>query len=134
MRKPVVAVAVLLALVLVLCVSGCSRYNSHFRALLLITSDTSDSGYMKFSNFTGTKVFKFNCRKGALGDLEYSGFLEGGKATVYYDDGGEKTELFTLEGGQSEVNATAKVNPGTVYVIVETDGTCEEGKFSFKLR
>ena len=131
MRKT--TVSLLLALMLLLCLSGCSRYSSSFKAVMLVSSNTSKSASMSFSNFTGTKVFKMNCKSASGGILEYSGKLEGGSATVYYDNGVTKTELFSIKSGETLETMSLKVNPGTVYVIVETDGTCREGRFDFKL-
>ena len=132
MRKTLFAV--LLALILLLCLAGCSKYSSHYSAVMSVSSNTSNNAYMSFSSFKGTRAFKMNCKSGSEGVLEYSGKLEVGSATVYYDNGGSKTELFSIKGGEKVETSALKVNPGTVYVIVETDGKCEEGRFDFSLR
>ena len=127
--KKLLPVFILIILCLV-CLAGCSKYTSRYSALLLITTNTTKTGSIRFSSFTGTKVFKLK----SSGLLNYSAELSGGNATVYYDSNGTKTELFKISSGQSVGPASISVTPGTVYVIVETDGKCESGNFSFDVK
>ncbi len=108
---------------------GCSRYVSHYSAIMLVTEESSKAGSISFSSFSGSKVFKFNSE----GHLNYSAKLDEGSATVYYDDG-KKTELFSICSGQEMKPSTVSVETGTVYVIVQTDGKCKDGKFSFDVK
>ena len=112
------------------CLAGCSKYVSRYSALLLVTTNTSKTGSIRFSSFNGTKVFRLK----SSGQLNYSAELSGGNATVYYDSNGTKTELFKITSGQSVGPASISVTPGTVYVIVQTDGKCESGNFSFDVK
>lgn len=132
MRKTVFFL--LLALMLLLCLTGCSRYSSHYSAMILVHSNTTDSSYMSFSSFNGTKTFKMNCKSASGGLLEYSAKLESGSATVYYDHDGNKTELFSIRGGEEIGSTAVPVSQGPVYVIVETNEKCKEGKFDFNLK
>ena len=66
--------------------------------------------------------------------MNYSAKLGEGSATVFYDSNGTKTELFSISGGQEIHSSTIAVNPGTVYVIVQTDGKCKDGRFSFDVK
>ena len=132
MRKTVFFL--LLALMLLLCLTGCSRYSSHYSAMILVHSNTTDSSYMSFSSFNGTKTFKMNCKSASGGLLEYSAKLESGSATVYYDHDGNKTELFSIRGGEEIASTAVPVSQGPVYVIVETNEKCKEGKFDFNLK
>ncbi|MBR0520860.1 MAG: hypothetical protein IJJ95_05945 [Spirochaetales bacterium] len=132
MRKTVFTL--LLALMLLICLTGCSRYSSHYSALMIVHSNTSSSSYMSFSSFNGTKTFKMNCKNASGGLLEYSAKLETGSATVYYDHDGNKTELFTIRGGEEIKGTAVPVTAGPVYVIVETNEKCKEGKFDFNLK
>ena len=100
----------------------------------LVHSNTSSSSYMSFSSFNGTKTFKMNCNSASGGLLEYSAKLETGSATVYYDHDGNKTELFTIRGGEEIASTAVPVSQGPVYVIVETNEKCKEGKFDFNLK
>ena len=81
----------------------------------------------------GTKSLQMKTKEEGK-TLEYSGALGEGKVTVYYDEDGTKKELFTISGGE-KVESSVKLNArGKLYVIVETDGECESGKFQFKIK
>ena len=130
--KKILPILILISLCLVclVCFAACSKYNSHYSALLLITSNTSKSASIRFTSLNGTKVFKLK----SDGVLNYSAKLTGGSATVFYDYNGTKMELFSIGAGQKVGPASVNVTPGTVYVIVETNGKCEEGQFSFDVK
>ncbi|MCR4642342.1 MAG: hypothetical protein K5697_09980 [Lachnospiraceae bacterium] len=114
--------------------AGCSPYVSSYKALMLITTDYSDSASMSFSSFEGTNVFSMKAKEdGAV--LAYTGEVEGsGSATVYYDDDGTKKELFKIAAGEKTVDSIPLAGAGKVYVIVETDGKCEDGAFFFDIK
>ena len=130
--KKILPILILISLCLVclVCFAACSKYNSHYSALLLITSNTSKSASIRFTSLNGTKVFKLK----SDGVLNYSAKLTGGSATVFYDYNGTKMELFSIGAGQEVGPASVNVTPGTVYVIVETNGKCAEGQFSFDVK
>lgn len=130
--KKILPILILISLCVVclVCFAACSKYNSHYSALLLITSNTSKSASIRFTSLNGTKAFKLK----SDGVLNYSAKLTGGSATVYYDYNGTKMELFSIGPGQEVGPASVNVTPGTVYVIVETNGKCEEGQFSFDVK
>ena len=130
--KKILPILILISLCVVclVCLAACSKYNSHYSALLLITSNTSKSASIRFTSLNGTKAFKLK----SDGVLNYSAKLTGGSATVYYDYNGTKMELFSIGPGQEVGPASVNVTPGTVYVIVETNGKCEEGEFSFDVK
>ena len=112
---------------------GCGvKYTSHFSATVLVSSNDSDSARMSFSSFNGTKVFKVKV-KDADSVIRYSGTLESGSITVYYDDAGTKEEWFTLQAGESVDGTLDNPAEGKCYIIVETDGRCKEGKLSFEV-
>ena len=127
--KKLIPVLVLILLALA-CLVGCSKYTSRYSAVLLVSTGTSKSGSINFTSFSGTKVFKLK----SSGQLNYSAELGTGSATVYYDCNGTKTELFSIGAGQKVGPSSIAVTPGTVYVIVETDGKCQNGKFSFEVK
>lgn len=127
--KKTLIVFILVALCLV-CLAGCSKYRSHYSALLMITSNSSKEASVRFTNLYGTKVFKLK----SDGVLNYSANLKGGSATVYYDYNGTKLELFSIGPGQEVGPASVNVTPGTVYVIIQTNEKCEEGQFSFDVK
>ena len=86
---------------------------------------------MNFYSFEGRIVFKL--KSSGEGELKYTGSLESGKASVYYDFYGTKTELFSISDGEEVDAKGGYVEAGTVYVIVETDGKCVNGDFSFQV-
>lgn len=125
------AAAVLLLLSFSSCGYG-SEYVSKYKAVGFIHSNTPDPSYMIFHSFEGTKVFKMKC--GREGDISYKGHLESGSLKVFYDYGTGKTELFSLSGGDAVDSRGGYVEPGTVYIIVETDGPCSGGDVEFSLQ
>ena len=127
--KKLIPILVLVVLTLA-CLVGCSKYTSRYSAVLLISTGTSKAGSISFTSFSGTKVFKLK----SSGQLNYSAELGTGAATVYYDCNGTKIQLFSIGAGQKVGPSSIAVTPGTVYVIVETDGKCQDGKFSFDVK
>ena len=89
---------------------------------------------MTFYEFDGTMVFKLQNRKGMEGQVEYSAKLETGNAAVYYDLGGTKTELFSIREGEEVSSTLGLKGSGTVYMIVQTDGKCQNGEFRFDIK
>ena len=123
------AVATLLAV----CLSGCGKYQSHYSATAFVHSNESDSAFMNFWKFEGNMVFRLQCKE-AEQSLTYTAKLETGSATVYYDCGDGKTELCAVSAGDETASTLDGLKPGTVYVIVETDGKCENGDFHFDIQ
>ena len=99
--KKIIPVLVLILLALA-CLVGCSKYTSRYSAVLLVSTGTSKSGSINFTSFSGTKVFKLK----SSGQLNYSAELGIGSATVYYDCSGTKTELFSIGAGPSTMPRT----------------------------
>ena len=88
---------------------------------------------MSFWKFSGTMVHTLNYEDATKDTLTYSGNLKTGRLTVYYDDDGTKKELFKLKAGEEIDSKVEKLHEGTIYVIVETDGDCENGKLEFNI-
>lgn len=128
------AVTIGVAVFLVIKLTGSIRYTSSFTATMCVESSRSKSASLHFSTLKGTKVLKMKHDGSENAYIEYSGKIESGKLTVYYDDDGTKKELFSLSAGESADSVSdALKKKGTVYIIVETDGKCTEGKFEFKI-
>ena len=127
--KKLLPVLIFVAVCLV-CLAGCVKYTSHYSALMMISTNTPKEASVDFSSLKGSKVFKLK----SDGVLNYSGKLGTGNATVFYDYNGTKMELFSISSGQEVGPASIKVSPGTVYVIVQTDGRCGDGHFSFDVK
>lgn len=124
------AVALMLALAMLLCFYGCGGYKSKYKAVGFVHSNDTESAYMSFYTFEGRMVFKFHTTRES--DIKYSAKLESGSATVYYDWSG-KQELFSVKGGEELDSRGGYVDNGTIHIIVETDGECMNGEFSFQI-
>ncbi len=120
--------------VLALCASmftGCSRYVSSYSATLLIQSHTSSYASVSFGSIKGTISYRLKSTEDA-DKLEYSASLEKGSATVYIDTDGTKREFFRISAGEN-VASTLDVDKGEIYIIIETDETCEDGSMDFNI-
>ena len=113
--------------------TGCSKYSSHYNAVLYAHSNDTDSASASFYKFEGTEVFKLKTESGKTAKIHYFGKLESGSLTVFYDCGETKTELFSVQSGD-EINACSdSLSADTVYIIIETSEICESGDFSFEI-
>lgn len=124
------ATALMLSLAMLLCFFGCGGYTSKYKAVGFVHSNDSESASMSFHTFEGRMVFKLKATRES--DVKYSAKLESGNATVCYDWTG-KQELFSIKGGDELDSRNGYVDNGTVYIIVETDGECINGEFSFSI-
>ena len=124
-------VILLVSAMLALSLAGCGKYVSSYKALGFVHSNKSDSANMSFASFEGRMVFRL--KSSGEGDLKYSARLESGSAVVYYDFYGDTQELFSISGGEEADSRGGYVEAGTVYIIVETDGSCQNGEFRFSL-
>ena len=124
-------VILLVSAMLALSLAGCGKYVSSYKALGFVHSNRSDSAFMSFASFEGRMVFRL--KSSGEGDLKYSARLESGSAVVYYDFYGDRQELFSISGGEEAESRGGYVEAGTVTVIVETDGSCQNGEFRFSL-
>ena len=112
--------------------TGCGKYISSWSASAYVHSNTSKLAYMDFGTFSGTQVHTLKVKEES-GTLKYTAKLETGSATVYVDYDGEKKELFSIKDGESKEGSLKDLKEGKIYVIVETDGKCENGEFEFEL-
>ena len=131
-RKIFKGFTILMMMVLCFSFTGCSKYNSHGVATVIIQNNTSDKATVSFSSLHGTDVYKLKV-KDTSKVLKYSGKLDNGSATVYYDNDGTKKELFTVGADEKVDSSLETLEKGTLYIIIETDGKCEGGDFSFSL-
>ena len=100
-RKWLTRMAVALLAVLCLGLAGCSGYSSSYAATILISSNTPDSSSVEFSTLKGTKVLQMKTKKDGA-TLEYSGKLDKGSISVYYDEDGTKKEIPVKKGLESD--------------------------------
>ncbi len=125
------ALSICLILLLLLALPACGKYVNSYSAVGFVHSNSAKSAFMSFLSFKGRMVFRLS--SSAEGDITYSASLESGHATVYYDSHGSKLELFSIEGGQQLDSHGGYIESGTVYIIVETDGSCTNGDFKFSI-
>ncbi len=118
-----------IACILLAALSACSSYGSSYKAVLLVHSNTNHKAEMSFMEFEGSMVFKLKCAD--ADSISWTAELESGDVTVYFDDGRGRTELFKAGDGASLRGESSDLEQGTVYIIVETNGKCKEGSFSF---
>ena len=115
------------------CFVGCVKYSSSYSAIASVRTNTSDTASYSFSSFKGRMVFKLKCKDGCSGQLSYSAKLDSGNLTVYVDHDGTKRELVSLKSGDNISSSVSGISKGTAYIIIETDGKCEDGAFMFDL-
>ena len=120
---------VLTAAVPVLMLAGCGKYSSEYSAVGFVHSNTSDNAYMDFYTFDGTMVFELDGGSGK--ELKYKAKLEHGSAEVFCDRNGNREKLFTLNAGDELTSSVNDLSSDTVYIIVETEGKCENGDLEF---
>lgn len=123
--------ALIAAALLLMLTAGCGRYVSSYNAVGFVHSNTSGSAFMNFYSFEGRMVFSL--KSSPDDEIKYTASLGEGNAAVYYDCSGTKTELFHIDGGGSVASSGGELEDGTVYIIVETDGRCINGGFSFSI-
>ena len=131
MKKIISLALAAITLAVAVCLVGCSGYSSSFKATMCVHSNKSNSSYLSFSTFEGRMVFKMKCDDGD--QIKYYSKLESGSATVSYDCGSGKVELFKIGSGDEISARGGDLVKGTVYVIIETDGKCTGGDFDFDI-
>lgn len=124
-------VILLISAFMFIALAGCSKYVPSYKAVAFVHSNEFDSAFMNFYSFEGRMVFKL--KSSVDGELQYTAKLESGNATVYYDFHGTKQKLFSISGGDALDSRGGYVEAGTVYMIVETDGACQNGDFRFSI-
>ena len=127
---------IIAAVISVLCftLSACgSKYVSHYSAMLMVSSKSSNKASVSFDSFSGTYVIKLKNNSADEALLTYEATLGEGNISVYYDFNDEKLNLFEIEADGSVDSKTEAITGKTVYIIIESDGKCNDGSFSFAL-
>ncbi len=135
MKKFASAIIAVITLALCFTLSACSvKYVSKYSALAMVTTNTSNKATVSFSSFSGTYVMKLQNNGAGEVSITYRATLEEGSVKVYYDYNDEKLDLFEIGTNGSVDNKTETFTGNkTIYVIIESDGKCKEGSFSFTL-
>ena len=134
MKKFASVIAAAVTLVLCFTVSACgNKYVSSYNAMLMVRTNTSDKASVSFDSFSGTLVMHLKTN-GDEASIAYEGTLKEGNIKVYYDFNDEKRSLFDIETDGSAAGKTEAFTASkTIYIIIESDGNCREGSFSFVL-
>ena len=130
-------ISILLVLIVTLCMlCGCSGYVKSYSATILITSNHGDEASMKFDTFKGTNNFKLRRDGIAEHTLDFEASLAEGEMNVYIGVDGEKELLLTVKGGESYdetiILDDKYDNEKSIYIILETIGKCVDGDFEFE--
>ncbi len=122
---------------LVLCVmfSACgSGYVSNYSGKNIVTIKETNKASISFDSFKGTCAMQLKNNGADEVLINYNATLEEGSIKVYYDFNGEKLDLFEIgTNGSVEGKTEAFKGNKTIYVIIESDGKCGAGSFSFAL-
>ena len=132
--KKVCFVLVLMLTLALLC--GCSGYVKSYSATILITSCQGDEASMEFDTFKGTYNFKLKAKNDSDHTLDLEASLAEGEMNIYIGVDGEKDLLRIVKGGESydeTITLDDKYdNEKTIYVILESTGKCVAGDFEFE--
>ncbi|MDE7300816.1 MAG: hypothetical protein K2N47_01460 [Clostridia bacterium] len=136
MKKFLAAIFAVATLALCLTLSGCfTKYRSHYSSSTMITTNTPDSATVSFDSFKGTYVIKFNNNGSDEMYISYDATLGEGNIKVYYDFNDEKLDLFEINTNGSVEGQTQSFTGGKIiYIVIESDGKCNDGSFSFDLK
>lgn len=135
MKKFVGAIIAVATLTLCFTLSAClTKYRSHYSSSTMITTNTPNSASVSFDGFSGMYVIKFNNNGNDETVISYEATLGEGHIKVYYDFNDEKLNLFEIgTNGSVEGKTEAFTGNKIIYIIIESDGKCQEGSFSFAL-
>ena len=130
-------ISILLVLIVTLCMlCGCSGYVKSYSATILITSNHGDEASMKFDTFKGSYNFKLKRDGNPEHTLDIDASLAEGEINVYIGVGGEKELLLTVMGGETydeTITLAEKYDTQkTIYIILESVGKCVDGDFEFE--
>ncbi len=131
------ASVIITVLILTLCftLSACgNKYASHYSATKMATTNTSNKASVSFDSFSGIYVMQLKNNGSDEVFITYKATLKKGNIKVYYDFNDEKLNLFEIEtNGSVDKKTETFTGNKTIYIIIESEGKCNEGSFSFVL-
>ena len=135
MKKFVSVIIATVALIFCFTLSACgNKYVSHYSAMLMVRENTSNKAAVTFDNFSGTYVMKLKNNGVDEVFITYEATLREGNIKVFYDFHDEKLNLFDIKtDGSVDSKTETFTGNKTIYIIIESDGTCNDGSFSFVL-
>lgn len=132
-----IASVIIATAMLVLCftLSACgNKYASHYSAMLMVSTNTLNEASVSFDTFSGIYVMQLKNTGDEKAFITYNAMLEEGNIKVYYDFNDEKLNLFEIgSDGSIEGKTETFTSNKTIYIIIESDGKCNVGSFSFAL-
>lgn len=136
MKKFANAIIATVMLVLCFALSACgTKYVSNYSANIMTTINSPTEASVSFDAFSGTYVIKFRNTGDDKASITYNATLKEGNIKVYYDFNDEKLDLFEIgSDGSVEGKTEAFTGDKTIYIIIESDGKCGAGSFSFALK
>lgn len=136
MKKFASLIVAVVTLILCITIAACGNgYSSHYSAAMMVEENTLTKASVSFDRFDGTYVMKLKNNGEDEVSITYEATLKEGNIKVYYDFNGEKLDLFEIEtNGSVNTQTEAFTGNKTIYIILESDGKCNEGKFSFALK
>ena len=135
MKKFTSVIIALAALALCFTLSACgNKYVSHYKAMLMVGTNTANKASVSFATFSGMYVMQLKNKGADEVFITYEATLKEGNIKAYYDFNDEKLNLFEIgTDGSIEGNTETFTSNKTIYIIIESDGECSRGSFSFVL-
>ena len=135
MKKFASEIIAVVTLGLCFALSACgNKYVSHYSATLMVRTNTSKKASVSFDSFSGTYVIKLKNNSADGVFISYEATLQEGNIKVSYDFNDEKRNLFEIEtNGSVDRKTETFIGNKTIYIIIESDGKCNDGSFSFVL-
>ena len=135
MKRIVSVIVAAATLILCFSLSACgNKYSSRYSATLMVRSNTSNEASVSFDSFSGTYVMQLKNKGDDAVFITNEAELGAGNIKVYYDCNDEKRELIEIGNDGIIKGKTENFTYNrTVYIIIESDGKCNEGSFSFVL-
>jgi len=118
---------------LLLPLSSCSKYSSHYTAIGFVHTNTKKHASMSFSSFKGSFIFNLECEN-ENEKINYTAKLENGNANVFYDCNDIKTELFSITSNNEINQIDGVLKKGKIYIIIEISEVSKDGKFIFDIK
>lgn len=117
-----------------LLIFGSSCVTGSYSAVGMTESKSNNKVNFTFMSLKGNKVYSLKCKNGSECILEYYGKIESGSITVYYSVNGERTELFTLNGGEEVDSSIGSIPVGSISLIIESRELSKNGSFKFQMK
>ena len=135
MKKFVSVIIATVTMILCFTLSACgNKYVSHYNAMLMVRENTSNKASVSFDSFSGTYVIILKSNGADEVFITYEATLREGNIKVSYDYNDEKLNLFEIKtNGSVDSKTETFTGDKTIYIIIESDGKCNDGSFSFVL-